>query len=64
MPMSPYTSKVRVQDKYDIVGFISSGTYGRVYKAISRRGLPGEFAIKKCAQVPKNAEEHMLIRAN
>ena len=47
MPMSPYTSKVRVHDKYKVVGFISSGTYGRVYKAVSRKGLPGEFAIKK-----------------
>ncbi|KKA26893.1 hypothetical protein TD95_003269 [Thielaviopsis punctulata] len=32
---------------YHIIGFISSGTYGRVYKATARRGLPGEFAIKK-----------------
>lgn len=34
-------------DKYKVVGFISSGTYGRVYKALSRQGLPGEYAIKK-----------------
>ena len=26
----------RVLDKYEIIGFISSGTYGRVYKARSR----------------------------
>ena len=45
--MSPYTSKVRIHEKYRWVGFISSGTYGRVYKAVSRKGLPGEFAIKK-----------------
>lgn len=42
-----YTSKVRVRDKYHIVGFISSGTYGRVYKAIGKDGRKGEFAIKK-----------------
>lgn len=46
MPMS-YTSKVRVHERYKVVGFISSGTYGRVYKAIYWNGLPGEFAIKK-----------------
>ncbi|CAK7274294.1 cyclin-dependent protein kinase [Sporothrix epigloea] len=42
-----YQSKVQVTGKYRIIGFISSGTYGRVYKAVSRQGLPGEFAIKK-----------------
>ncbi|KZF26775.1 cyclin-dependent protein kinase-like protein Ssn3 [Xylona heveae TC161] len=47
--MSPqtYASKVRVQDRYKVVGFISSGTYGRVYKAVSRHGDTREFAIKK-----------------
>lgn len=34
-------------DKYKVIGFISSGTYGRVYKAVSRHGQIGEFAIKK-----------------
>ncbi|KAI9802690.1 MAG: cyclin-dependent protein kinase [Sarcosagium campestre] len=47
MPPSGYTSKVRVADRYKVVGFISSGTYGRVYKAISRHGGNGVFAIKK-----------------
>lgn len=42
-----YTSKVRVRDRYHIVGFISSGTYGRVYKALGKNGQKGEFAIKK-----------------
>lgn len=41
MPMSEYKRKrdacrIKVLDKYDIIGFISSGTYGRVYKARSR----------------------------
>lgn len=43
-----YQPKFRITDKYRIVGFISSGTYGRVYKAVGRNGKPvGEFAIKK-----------------
>ncbi|KAK3326877.1 kinase-like domain-containing protein [Apodospora peruviana] len=42
-----YQSKVRVIDRYKVVGFISSGTYGRVYKALGRQGQTGEFAIKK-----------------
>ncbi|KAI4174980.1 MAG: hypothetical protein LQ343_002007 [Gyalolechia ehrenbergii] len=47
MPPSVYKSKVRVRDRYRIVGFISSGTYGRVYKAVGWNGQTGEFAIKK-----------------
>lgn len=42
-----YQSRVRVTDKYRVIGFISSGTYGRVYKAVGRQGQQGEFAIKK-----------------
>jgi len=42
-----YQSKVRVIDRYKVIGFISSGTYGRVYKAVGRSGQAGEFAIKK-----------------
>ncbi|KAL3418032.1 serine/threonine-protein kinase SSN3 [Phlyctema vagabunda] len=42
-----YQSKVRVVDRYKVIGFISSGTYGRVYKAVGRHGQVGEFAIKK-----------------
>ncbi|KAL2758625.1 hypothetical protein ACRALDRAFT_2040759 [Sodiomyces alcalophilus JCM 7366] len=42
-----YQPKVRVAERYKVVGFISSGTYGRVYKALGRQGQPGEFAIKK-----------------
>lgn len=47
MPSTGYTSKVRVKDRYQVIGFISSGTYGRVYKAVGRNGQRGEFAIKK-----------------
>jgi len=42
-----YHTKKRVNERYKIVGFISSGTYGRVYKAEGRQGRTGEFAIKK-----------------
>jgi cyclin-dependent kinase 8/11 len=47
MPLEGYLSKKRVQERYKIVGFISSGTYGKVYKAIGRNGQLGEFAIKR-----------------
>jgi cyclin-dependent kinase 8/11 len=41
MSMAEYKAKrdacrPKVLDKYEIIGFISSGTYGRVYKARSR----------------------------
>lgn len=37
-----------VLDKYNIIGYIASGTYGRVYKAKSKNvGNKGLFAIKK-----------------
>ncbi|KAJ4305934.1 cyclin-dependent protein kinase [Kalmusia sp. IMI 367209] len=42
-----YNTKKRVNERYKIVGFISSGTYGRVYKAEGKNGRVGEFAIKK-----------------
>lgn len=40
--------RIRIRAKYQIIGFISSGTYGRVYKARPRQGPTGvELAIKK-----------------
>ena len=42
-----YKGKLHILDRYQVVGFISSGTYGRVYKAIGHNGQRGEFAIKK-----------------
>ncbi|GAB7347504.1 hypothetical protein MBLNU459_g4407t2 [Dothideomycetes sp. NU459] len=57
---SGYTSQRHISDHYDVVGFISSGTYGRVYKAKSKSPRTGQpvlnqntgrpieaFAIKK-----------------
>ena len=51
-PMRYYRSKrdaahQTVASKYKIVGFISSGTYGRVYKAINKDGTESVHAIKK-----------------
>ncbi|OJT01823.1 Serine/threonine-protein kinase ssn3 [Trametes pubescens] len=51
-PMRVYRAKrdaarKRVTDKYSILGFISSGTYGRVYKAQSKDSDGRIHAIKK-----------------
>ena len=51
-PMRVYRAKhdaahKRVTDKYAILGFISSGTYGRVYKAQSKDVDGRIHAIKK-----------------
>ena len=51
-PMRMYRAKrdaarKRVTDKYTIQGFISSGTYGRVYKAQSKESDARIHAIKK-----------------
>ena len=40
-------ARVPVLDKYSILGFISSGTYGRVYKAQSLDSEKQVYAIKK-----------------
>jgi serine/threonine protein kinase len=42
------SSRLRIDQKYDIKGFISSGTYGKVFKATSLdRSDLKEYAIKK-----------------
>ena len=51
-PMRAYRAKKdsarkSVYEKYSIKGFISSGTYGRVYKAQSTSEDSGFYAIKK-----------------
>jgi len=51
-PMRVYRARrdrqhVPVTAKYGILGFISSGTYGRVYKAHSLEDTSELFAIKK-----------------
>lgn len=48
-----------MRDKYHIVGFISSGTYGRVYKAVGKNGQKGEFAIKKLVDM----DSHTILLA-
>ena len=46
-----YQPKARVTERYRIVGFISSGTYGRVYKAVSRAGgtTPSSGSLSRSA---------------
>ncbi|KPI39567.1 Serine/threonine-protein kinase ssn3 [Cyphellophora attinorum] len=53
-PANVYQAKVRIAHKYNILGFISSGTYGRVYQAEARQKDPSTpttakelYAIKK-----------------
>ena len=57
-PGNSYQSKVKINQKYNIIGFISSGTYGRVYKAVEKPkqndasptspgGVKELYAIKK-----------------
>ena len=38
MASAAYASQRHINDNYDVVGFISSGTYGRVYKARGKGG--------------------------
>ncbi|PHH90949.1 hypothetical protein CDD83_2156 [Cordyceps sp. RAO-2017] len=40
-----FQPRARVTERYRIVGFISSGTYGRVYKAVSRSGGTATGAV-------------------
>ncbi|RKP10659.1 kinase-like domain-containing protein [Thamnocephalis sphaerospora] len=50
----------RLVDRYEILGFISSGTYGRVYKARSRDSDDdGEYAIK-AFKVEKEGESGLV----
>lgn len=37
----------KIKQKYQTTGFISSGTYGRVYRAKGINGTIGDFAIKR-----------------
>ncbi|PNY28215.1 Serine/threonine-protein kinase SSN3 [Tolypocladium capitatum] len=50
-------SRARGMDRYRIVGFISSGTYGRVYKAISRTGPPGHNHATTAASSSSQASD-------
>ncbi|KAK3722423.1 cyclin-dependent protein kinase [Vermiconidia calcicola] len=46
MNATSYAPQRHINDHYDIVGFISSGTYGRVYKAISKRNASSQQPVK------------------
>lgn len=60
MNATPYAPQRHINDHYDIVGFISSGTYGRVYKAVSKRSItssqPTVSAVIKHPTTGKNIE--------
>ena len=51
IPPAPptYKAKAHIKDNYEPIGFISSGTYGRVYQVagINARAGQGVFAVKK-----------------
>ncbi len=51
-PGNNYTAKVKIGQKYNIIGFISSGTYGRVYKAVEKNPR-GDAASPVGASPPK-----------
>jgi hypothetical protein len=62
-----YTSQRRINDNYDVVGFISSGTYGRVYKARNKSGRGAHPVLSRNSGNPieafaikKYAEAHIL----
>jgi cyclin-dependent kinase 8/11 len=62
-----YTSQRRINDNYDVVGFISSGTYGRVYKARNKSGRGTHPVLSRNSGNPieafaikKYAEAHVL----
>jgi hypothetical protein len=50
-----YTSQRRINDNYDVVGFISSGTYGRVYKAKIKTGRGANIALSRNTGKPIDA---------
>ncbi|KAK9472722.1 kinase-like domain-containing protein [Dipodascopsis tothii] len=47
-----------VLDKYEIIGYIAAGTYGRVYKARARIGPPRLVAIKKFKADKEGEQAH------
>ncbi|QIW96128.1 hypothetical protein AMS68_001646 [Peltaster fructicola] len=46
MNATSYAPQRQINDHYEIVGFISSGTYGRVYKAITKRNVANTKPVK------------------
>jgi cyclin-dependent kinase 8/11 len=51
-----YQPKTRVTERYRIVGFISSGTYGRVYKAIARTTTTSNGSSKDASSKDPSAK--------
>lgn len=55
MGSNVYGTQRHINDNYDVVGFISSGTYGRVYKAKSKGGRHVPPAINQVTGRPIEA---------
>lgn len=55
MASTGYTTQRHINDHYDVVGFISSGTYGRVYKARSKGGRNPQLAFSQTTGKPIEA---------
>ena len=65
MPMSEYKARrdacrPKILDRYEILGFISSGTYGRVYKAKSRSRC---VLLLKCTRINQTGKLGGIQRA-
>ena len=62
--MADFVIKRRIQDYYQVTGFINSGTYGRVYKAEGKVGSKGArkvFAVKKSEFRPRSVAERLTF---
>jgi hypothetical protein len=55
-PSQGYTSKVKIVQKYEIVGFISSGTYGKVYKAVTKNAAK----VQLPTSIPANTQRELF----
>ncbi|TID27618.1 Nitrilotriacetate monooxygenase component A [Venturia nashicola] len=58
----PMYTRKRIGERYKIIGFISSGTYGRVYKARSNKGEVGEFKPDKEGEIGYTGISQSAIR--
>lgn len=63
------SSERRIRDHYKIVGFISSGTYGRVYKAVdnlpsSEKPQDGTEVQRRVYAIKKSVLNHCQERSD
>ena len=61
---SLYPNQRHINDNYDVVGFISSGTYGRVYKARNKviRASAGQPSSSQTAVAKGGRPEAFAIK--